>query len=109
MQRFLKVALVFEISAVIWLSILMGDFFYRAYDTSSNEHLPVSFLAALVILVLGIQQTAMSFRREKLRAASSLPDRRDSTLRLRVAHTTLIVLLLVAFSVLAMILLHHLH
>lgn len=108
MQRFLKVALVFEVSAVIWLSILMGDFFYRAYDTSSNEHLPVSFLAALVILVLGIQQTAMSFRREKLRAASSLPGR-DSTLRLRVAHTTLIVLLLVAFSVLAMILQHHLH
>jgi hypothetical protein len=109
LQRFLKVALVFEVSAVIWLSILMGDFFYRAYDTSSNEHLPVSFLAALVILVLGIQQTAMSFRREKLRAASTLSGRRDSTLRLRVAHTTLIVLLLVAFSVLAMILQHHLH
>lgn len=108
MQRFLKVALVFEISGVIWLSILMGNFFYRAYDTSSNEHLPVSFLAALVILVLGIQQTAMSFRREKLRAASNLAGRQDSSLRVRVAHTTLIVLLLVAFSVLAIILQHRL-
>jgi uncharacterized membrane protein YidH (DUF202 family) len=108
LQRFLKVALVFEISGVIWLSILMGNFFYRAYDTSSNEHLPVSFLAALVILVLGIQQTAMSFRREKLRAASSFPGQQDSSLRMRVAHTTLIVLLLVAFCVLALILQHRL-
>jgi hypothetical protein len=109
LRRFLKVALVFEVSAVIWLSFLMGQFFYRAYETSSKEHLPVSFLAALVILVLGIQQTAMSFRQEKLQAVSGLPAHQKSRLRLRVAHTTLIVLLLVAFSVLAAILQHHLH
>jgi hypothetical protein len=106
--RFLKVALVFEISAVIWLAVLMGQFFYRAFDTASNEHLPVSFLAALVMLVLGIQQTAMSFRREKLRAASGIQETPDSRLRYHVAHTTLILLLLLAFSVLAAILHHRL-
>ena len=65
MLRFLKLALIFELSTVLGLSILTGHFFYRAYNNSSREHLPVSFLAALVMLVLGTQQTAMSLRREK--------------------------------------------
>ena len=65
MLRFLKLALIFELSTILGLSVLTGQFFYRAYNNSSREHLPVSFLAALVMLVLGTQQTAMSFRREK--------------------------------------------
>ena len=107
MLRFLRVALVLELSAVVWLSVLMGRFFYRAYETSSSEHLPVSFLAALVMLVLGTQQTAMSFRREKLRAASGLPPAQAIRLRHQVAYTTLFALLLVAASVLLIILRHH--
>ena len=69
MLRFLKLALIFELSTILGLSVLTGQFFYRAYNNSSREHLPVSFLAALVMLVLGTQQTAMSFRREKIRLA----------------------------------------
>ncbi len=107
MLRFLRVALVLELSAVIWLSVLMGRFFYRAYETFSSEHLPVSFLAALVMLVLGTQQTAMSFRREKLRAASGLAPAQATRLRHQVAYTTLFALLLVAASVLLIILRHH--
>jgi hypothetical protein len=106
--RFLKVALVFELSAVVWLSILMGQFFYRAYGTSSHEHLPVSFLAALVVLVLGTQQTAMSFRREKLRAASGRPTGLPDRIRLQVVYTTLIAVLMLAAIVLLVILRHHL-
>lgn len=107
MLRFLKVALVFELLAVVWLSVLMSRFFYRAYDTSSNEHLPVAFLAALVMLVLGTQQTAMSLRREKLRAASGVPTAQKAKLRLRVAYSTLVALLFVAASVLLIILRRH--
>jgi hypothetical protein len=106
--RFLKVALVFELSAVLWLSVLMGQFFYRAYETSSREHLPVSFLAALVMLVLGTQQTAMSLRREKLRIASGVPSLLAQRLRLQVAYTTLVALLFLAAGVLLVILRHHL-
>jgi hypothetical protein len=104
--RFLKVALLLELSAVVWLSVLMSQFFYHAYETSSNEHLPVAFLAALVMLVLGTQQTAMSLRREKLRAASGVAAK--AKLRLRVAYSTLFALLFVAASVLLIILRHHL-
>ncbi len=49
-----------------------------------EEHLPVSFLAALVMLVLGTQQTAMSFRREKVRLAYGRPSVEEK-LRLKVA------------------------
>jgi hypothetical protein len=105
--RFLKLALIFELSTVIGLSILTGQFFYRAYNNSSREHLPVSFLAALVMLVLGTQQTAMSFRREKLRRAygSSCVKER---LRLKVAYSTLTLLLFIAAGVLLVILRSHL-
>ena len=75
MLRFLKLALIFELSTILGLSVLTGQFFYRAYNNSSREHLPVSFLAALVMLVLGTQQTAMSFRREKVRLAYGRPTR----------------------------------
>ena len=108
MLRFLRAALIIELSAVIWLSVLTGRFFYRAYEVSSNEHLPVSFLAALVMLVLGTQQTAMSFRREKLRAASGVGTAKATKLRHQVAYTTMIALILVAASVLMIILRHHL-
>jgi hypothetical protein len=105
--RFLKLALIFELSTVLVLSVLMGQFFYRAYNNSSHEHLPVSFLAALVMLVLGIQQTAMSFRKEKVRLAFGRPTEKDR-MRLRVAYTTLTVLLFIAAGVLLVILRSHL-
>jgi NADH:ubiquinone oxidoreductase subunit 3 (subunit A) len=86
----------------------MSQFFYHAYEISSKEHLPVAFLAALVMLVLGTQQTATSFRREKLRAASGVPTAQTAKLRLQVAYTTLVALLFVAASVLMIILRHRL-
>jgi hypothetical protein len=101
--RFLKIALIFELSTVLGLSVLMGQFFYRAYNNSSREHLPVSFLAALVMLVLGTQQTAMSFRREKLRLALGRPSLHKK-LRLQVAYSTLTLLLFIAAGVLLLIL-----
>ena len=104
MLRFLKVALVFELSAVVWLSVLMGQFFYRAYGGASSEHLPVSFLAALVMLVLGTQQTAMSFRRERLRIATGLSTPLSQKLRRQVAFTTMVALLCLASAVLLVIL-----
>ncbi len=107
MLRFLKLALIFELSTILGLSILTGQFFYRAYNNSSSEHLPVSFLAALVMLVLGTQQTAMSFRKEKLRLAYRRPANRVE-LRLKVIYTTLTVLLCIAASVLLVILRSHL-
>ena len=107
MLRFLKIALIFELSAVLGLSVLMGQFFYRAYNNSSREHLPVSFLAALVMLVLGTQQTAMSFRREKLRVAFGRPSMHEK-LRLQVAYSTLTLLLFIAAGVLLLILRDHL-
>ena len=106
MLRLLKVALVFELSTVAWVSVLLGQFFYHAYDTSSNAHLPVSFLAALVILVLGTQQTAVSFHRERLRAAAGLPAGLPGRFRLQVGYTTLIVLLSLAAAVI-LVILHH--
>jgi hypothetical protein len=105
--RFLKLALIFELSTVLGLSILTGQFFYRAYNNSSREHLPVSFLAALVMLVLGTQQTAMSFRREKLRLAYGRPTVKEK-LRLKVAYSTLTLLLFIAAGVLLVILRSHL-
>jgi hypothetical protein len=105
--RFLKLALIFELSTVLVLSVLMGQFFYRAYNNSSHEHLPVSFLAALVMLVLGIQQTAMSFRKEKIRLAFGRPTEKER-LRLRVVYSTLTVLLFIAAGVLLVILRNHL-
>jgi hypothetical protein len=105
--RFLKLALIFELSTVIGLSILTGQFFYRAYNNSSHEHLPVSFLAALVMLVLGTQQTAMSLRREKLRLAYGRPTVKEK-FRLKVAYSTLTVLLFIAAGVLLVILRNHL-
>jgi hypothetical protein len=105
--RFLKLALIFELSTVLVLAVLMGQFFYRAYNNSSHEHLPVSFLAALVMLVLGIQQTAMSFRKEKVRLAFGRPTEKER-LRLRVAYSTLTVLLFIAAGVLLVILRNHL-
>jgi hypothetical protein len=101
--RFLKVALIFELSTVLALSVLTGQFFYRAYNNSSHEHLPVSFLAALVMLVLGTQQTAMSLRREKLRLAFGIPAAQEK-LRLQVAYSTLTLLLFIAAGVLLVIL-----
>jgi hypothetical protein len=105
--RFLKLALIFELSTVLGLSILTGQFFYRAYNNSSREHLPVSFLAALVMLVLGTQQTAMSFRREKVRLAYGRPTVQER-LRLKVVYSTLTLLLFIAAGVLLVILRHHL-
>jgi hypothetical protein len=105
--RFLKLALIFELSTVLGLAILTGQFFYRAYNNSSREHLPVSFLAALVMLVLGTQQTAMSFRREKLRLAYGRPTVKEK-LRLKVAYSTLTLLLFIAAGVLLVILRSHL-
>jgi hypothetical protein len=105
--RFLKLALIFELSTVLGLSVLTGQFFYRAYTNSSSEHLPVSFLAALVIMVLGIQQTAMSFRKEKIRLAFGRPTVKEK-LRLRVAYSTLTLLLFIAAGVLLVILRSHL-
>ena len=107
MLRFLKLALIFELSIVLGLSILTGQFFYRAYNSSSHEHLPVSFLAALVMLVLGTQQTAMSFRREKIRLAFGRPSVKEK-LRLKVAYSTLTLLLFIAAGVLLVILRNHL-
>ncbi len=107
MLRFLKLALIFELSTVLGLSILTGQFFYRAYNNSSREHLPVSFLAALVMLVLGTQQTAMSFRKEKLRLAYGRPTVQEK-LRLQVAYSTLTLLLFIAAGVLLVILRDHL-
>ncbi len=107
MLRFLKLALIFELFMVLGLSILTGQFFYRAYNNSSAEHLPVSFLAALVMLVLGTQQTAMSFRREKLRLAYGRPTVKEK-LRLKVAYSTLTLLLFIAAGVLLVILRDHL-
>lgn len=104
MLRFLKVALVFELAAVVWLSVLTGQFFYRAYGDFGSEHLPVSFLAALVMLVLGTQQTAMSFRRERLRIATGLSTPLSQKLRRQVAFTTMIALLCLASAVLLVIL-----
>jgi hypothetical protein len=69
--------------------------------------LPVSFLAALVMLVLGTQQTAMSFRREKIRLAFGRPTVKEK-LRLRVAYSTLTLLLFIAAGVLLVILKSHL-
>jgi hypothetical protein len=105
--RFLKLALIFELSTVLGLSVLMGQFFYRAYNNSSREHLPVSFLAALVMLVLGIQQTAMWFRREKIRVAFGRPSVEEK-FRLKVVYSALTVLLFIAAGVLLVILRHHL-
>jgi hypothetical protein len=105
--RFLKLALIFELSTIVGLSILTGQFFYRAYNNSSHEHLPVSFLAALVMLVLGTQQTAMSFRREKIRLAFGSPSVHEK-LRLKVAYSTLTLLLFLAAGVLLVILKSHL-
>jgi hypothetical protein len=105
--RFLKLALIFELSTILGLSILTGQFFYRAYNNSSSEHLPVSFLAALVVLVLGTQKTAMSFRREKIRLAYSRPSGREE-LRRKVAYSTLTLLLIFAAGVLLVILTNHL-
>jgi hypothetical protein len=105
--RFLKIALIFELSTVLALAVLMGQFFYRAYNNSSHEHLPMSFLAALVMLVLGTQQTAMSVRREKLRMAFGQPSVNEK-LRLQVAYSTLTVLLFIAAGVLLVILRNHL-
>lgn len=107
MLRFLKLALIFELSMVLGLSILTGQFFYRAYNNSSREHLPVSFLAALVMLVLGTQQTAMSLRREKLRLAYGRPTVKEK-FRLKVAYSTLTLLLFIAGGVLLVILSNHL-
>ena len=107
MLRFLKLALIFELSTVLGLSILTGQFFYRAYNNSSREHLPGRFLAALVMLVLGTQQTAMSFRREKLRLAYGRPTVKEK-LRLKVAYSTLTLLLFIAAGVLLVILRSHL-
>jgi len=105
--RFLKLALIFELSTVLGLSILTGQFFYRAYNNSSREHLPVSFLAALVMLVLGTQQTAISLRREKLRLAYGRQTVKEK-LRLKVAYSTLTLLLFIAAGVLLVILRNHL-
>jgi hypothetical protein len=105
--RFLKLALIFELSTILGLSVLTGQFFYRAYNNSSHEHLPVSFLAALVMLVLGTQQTAMSFRREKVRLAFGRPTVQEK-LRLKVAYSTLTLLLFIAAGVLLVILKSHL-
>jgi hypothetical protein len=105
--RFLKLALIFELSTILGLSVLTGQFFYRAYNNSSREHLPVSFLAALVMLVLGTQQTAMSFRREKIRLAFGRPTVKEK-LRLKVAYSTLTLLLFIAAGVLLVILRNHL-
>jgi hypothetical protein len=105
--RFLKLALIFELSIILGLSVLTGQFFYRAYNNSSREHLPVSFLAALVMLVLGTQQTAMSFRREKIRLAFGRPTVKEG-LRLKVAYSTLTLLLFIAAGVLLVILQNHL-
>jgi hypothetical protein len=105
--RFLKLALIFELSTVLGLSVLTGQFFYRAYNNSSREHLPVSFLAALVMLVLGTQQTAMSLRREKLRLAYERPSEQQN-LRLKVVYSTLTLLLFIAAGVLLVILRNHL-
>ncbi len=107
MLRFLKLALIFELTSVLGLSVLMGQFFYRAYNNSSSEHLPVSFLAALVMLVLGTTQTAMSFRKEKVRLAYSRPSVEEK-LRLKVIYSTLTALLILASGVLLMILTNHL-
>ncbi len=107
MLRFLKLALIFELSTVLGLSILTGQFFYRAYNNSSHEHLPVSFLAALVMLVLGTQQTAMSIRREKRRLAYVRPSEKER-LRMIVAYSTLTLLLFLAAGVLLVILHDHL-
>ena len=107
MLRLLKVALVLELCAVVWLSVLMGQFFYRAYGaygSASSEHLPVSFLAALVMLVLGTQQTAMLFRRERLRIATGLSSPLAQKLRRQVAFTTMVALLCLASAVLLVIL-----
>jgi hypothetical protein len=105
--RFLKLALIFELSTIFGLSLLMGQFFYRAYNNSSREHLPVSFLAALVMLVLGTQQTAMSLRREKIRLAYGRPAVEEK-FRLKLAYSTLTLLLFIAAGVLLVILKHHL-
>ncbi len=67
----------------------------------------MSFLAALVMLVLGTQQTAMSFRREKLRLAYGRPSEQER-LRLKVAYSTLTLLLFIAAGVLLVILRDHL-
>ena len=107
MLRFLKLALIFELSTVAGLAVLTGQFFYRAYNNASSEHLPVSFLAALVMLVLGTQQTAMSLRKEKTRLAFGQPTGQQQ-LRLQVAYSTLIVLLFIAAGVLLVILREHL-
>ena len=88
MLRFLKLALIFELSTVIGLAVLMAQFFYRAYNNASSEHLPVSFLAALVMLVLGTTQTAMSFPPgEGLRLAYGRPSGKQERFRLKVAST----------------------
>jgi hypothetical protein len=101
--RFLKLALIFELSIVAGLSVLTGQFFYRAYNNASSEHLPVTFLAALVMLVLGTQQTAMSLRKERARLAFGQPTEQQR-LRLQFIYSTLIVLLFIAASVLLVIL-----
>jgi hypothetical protein len=59
------------------------------------------------MLVLGTQQTAMSFRREKIRLAFGRPSVKEK-LRLRVAYSTLTLLLFIAASVLLVILRNHL-
>ena len=107
MLRFLKLALIFELFTVLGLSILTGQFFYRAYNNSSHEHLPVSFLAALVMLVLGTQQTAMTFRKERVRLAYGRPSVEEKR-RLKVIYSTLTLLLFIAAGVLLAILRNHL-
>jgi hypothetical protein len=88
--------------------MLMARFFYHAYITSSDEHLPVSFLAALVILVLGTQQTAMSLRKERHHAASLVTGCFSRRIPAKIGYTTLAAVLSVAFLVLLVILQHHL-
>jgi hypothetical protein len=56
---------------------------------------------------LGTQQTAMSFRREKIRLAFGRPTVKEK-LRLKVAYSTLTLLLFIAAGVLLVILQKHL-
>jgi hypothetical protein len=57
--------------------------------------------------VLGTQQTAMSFRREKIRLAFGSPSIQEK-FRLKVAYSTLTLLLFIAAGVLLVILNNHL-
>jgi hypothetical protein len=59
------------------------------------------------MLVLGTQQTAMSIRREKRRLAYERPSQQER-LRMKVAYSTLTLLLFIAAGVLLVILRDHL-